>query len=265
MHTISSRKNPVVKEAADLAMRAAVRRETGLFLCEGARLCEDAARSGVEILRFFLTAGAHEKYRAYTEALLAACNEGYFIEPHVAELLSQTKNTQGVFCVCRQVDQGPAPYDEKSLVLENIQDPANLGAVMRTAEALGLPSIILTGASCDLYSPKALRASMGAVFRLPVYVTEDVTAVFAGFRDKGTPTYAALPDREALRLGSFRFPESCAVFVGNEGAGLSEAAIQGCDHRLTIPMGGRAESLNAAAAAAVIIWEMQKEGVRNDG
>lgn len=260
MQTISSRKNPLVKEAADIAVRASVRKEKGLFLCEGARLCEDAAKSGAEILRVFLTAEALEKYRLYVGVLLNSCSEVYIVEPHVAALLSQTKNTQGVFCVCRQLQRGEIPYDTKSLVLENIQDPANLGAVMRTAEALGLHSIILAGASCDLYSPKALRASMGAAFRLPVYIEEDVRTVFAGFHRNGVPTYAAVPDETALCLGSFRFPEACAVFVGNEGAGLSETAINSCGHRLTIPMQGRAESLNAAAAAAVIIWEMQKEG-----
>ena len=260
MQTISSRKNMLVKEAAEVAARASVRKEKGLFFCEGARLCADAAKSGAEILRVFLTAEGLEKYRPYAEALLGSCPEAYLVEPHVAALLSQTKNTQGVFCVCRQLQRGEIPYDKKSLVLENIQDPANLGAVMRTAEALGLHSMILAGASCDLYSPKALRASMGAAFRLPVYTEENVTDVLAGFRRNAVPAYAAVPDETALRLGSFRFPEACAVFVGNEGAGLSEAAINGCDHRLTIPMTGRAESLNAAAAAAVIIWEMQKEG-----
>ena len=260
MQTISSRKNPVVKAAAEIAARASVRREKGLFLCEGARLCEDAVKSGVEILRIFFTAKAQEKYHAHIKDLLCSCPEAYLIEPHVAALLSQTKNTQGVFCVCRQVKRDDPPYDVKSLVLENIQDPGNLGAVMCTAEALGLCSIILTGASCDLYSPKVLRASMGAVFRLQVYMVEKTEKVFTGFRAESAPTYAALPDENALRLGTFRFPEKCAVFVGNEGAGLSDFVIENCDCRLTIPMGGRAESLNAAAAAAILIWEMLKEG-----
>lgn len=260
MQTISSRKNPVVKAAADIADRASVRREKGLFLCEGARLCQDAVKSGVEILQLFLTAEAQKKYHGYVNDLLRSCPEVYLLEPHVAALLSQTKNTQGVFCVCRQVKRNDPPYDEKTLVLENIQDPGNLGAVMRTAEALGLHSMILTGVSCDLYSPKVLRASMGAVFRLPIYMVEETEKVFTGFHTESAPTYAALPDENALRLGAFRFPEKCAVFVGNEGAGLSGFVIEKCDCRLTIPMSGRAESLNAAAAAAILIWEMQKEG-----
>lgn len=260
MQTISSRKNPVVKLASEIASRASVRREKGLFFCEGARLCGDAAESEVEIQTVFFTAEAQEKYRMYTDALMGACQEAYLIEPHVAALLSQTKNTQGVFCVCRQTRRGAVPYDGKSLVLENIQDPANLGAVMRTAEALGLRDIILAGDSCDLYSPKVLRASMGAVFRLPVYLTGDTGGVIEDCRRNGVRTYAAVPDETALQLGGFRFPETCVVFVGNEGAGLSETVIGNCDHRLTIPMRGRAESLNAAAAAAVILWEMQKEG-----
>ena len=181
-------------------------------------------------------------------------------ELFLAALLSETKNTQGIFAVCRMERDTHAlsalPGKGRLLAVENMQDPANLGAVLRTAEALGIAGVLLVGECCDIYSPKVLRASMGAVFRLPFYEAEDITVALAALHALGYTAYAAVPDAAARPIHTCCFTEGSAVFIGNEGNGLTEAARLGCDVPVTIPMQGRAESLNAAAAASIVMWEL---------
>ena len=139
---ITSRQNKLVRRAAALGEDASARREQGLFLCEGARLCQDAALSGVEVEACFFTRRGEERYGQYLQPVLERAREAYRVEDHVARLLSSTKNGQGVFCLCRRPEglgmglsgrelSGPC------LVLEQLQDPGNLGTVLRTAEAPG--------------------------------------------------------------------------------------------------------------------------------
>lgn len=173
---ITSRKSSVVKNAAALLQKAENRSEAGLFMAEGARLCADAARSQTEIAACFFTENAAKKYKDYLDSVLKQAEHAYCIEEHIASMLSDTKNPQGIFCVCRmpkrRADGLPVsakpdtrPYHHV-LVMENIQDPSNMGNVLRTAEALGVRHLALVGACCDVYAPKVLRGSMGAVFRL---------------------------------------------------------------------------------------------------
>lgn len=255
---LTSRKNPLVKEAANLGASAKARKESGLFLVEGARLCEDAAKSGMEIIRTFYTHEAASKYNNYLHSVLQASAEAYVAETHVAELLAQTKHSQGIYCVCRKRNYGPADFTGKQVALENVQDPANLGAVLRTAEALGISSVILAGQTCDIYSPKTLRASMGAVFRMKIQMYDTAESLFAALGGNDVATYASVPDEKARKILDLHFPENCIIFIGNEGGGLSEQAISLCGEKITIPMLGRAESLNAAAAASILMWEMMK-------
>lgn len=262
---IESRKNELVKECARLGTSAALRREKGRCLLEGARLCADAAENGVRIEFLFFTQEAAQKYAAALHVLLAAAEKAFQVSPSVAALLSDTKTTQGVFCVCeitsKQTGLPPLLPGTGYLALENIQNPANLGAALRTAEAFGISGVILGGESrCDIWSPKALRAAMGAVFRLPLFEQEDMPGAVVQLRRLGFVAYAAVPDRTALPVTRADFSVPCVVVVGNEGSGLSESTQQSCSQRITIPMAGRAESLNAAASAAILMWEMTGAG-----
>lgn len=245
---ITSRKSALVREAAKPG--------EGLFLAEGARLCRDAAESGIEILQMLFTQAAREKYPDYLQAIAEVCNARYQIAGHVAPLLAETKNTQGVFCLCRIPKEENAALSGKILVLEGLQDPANLGAILRTAEALGIARVLLLGSGANPYGGKALRASMGAVFRMrPVWIPRRA-ALFSMLREAGIKTFAAVPRNG--RDFSVPFPENAAVLVGNEGNGLTPETIAACDACTTIPMQGRAESLGAAAAAGIIMWEMMR-------
>jgi TrmH family RNA methyltransferase len=260
LEKITARNNDKIKYACSLAASASKRRESGEFLLEGARLCSDAARSGVEIVRAFFTADAVSDYAQYVREVEAVCGECYEISGEVARKLSDTGTPQGVFCVCGMKDHSPAPLKEggRYLMLENVQDPSNLGAILRTAEALGIDAVIVSG-GCDIYNPKALRAAMGSSLRVDI-VTPDDPASFIGSNSGGGIHFlACVPSADALEIGNAvkDFSGGTTVCVlGNEGNGLTKETIDACDVRVTIPMRGRAESLNVSAAAAIAAWEL---------
>ena len=259
---ISSRRNKLIREAAALAASAERRRGEARFLCEGARLCEDAARSGVQIDRCFFTEQAQRRYGEYLNRILPAAQEQFLVEEHVADLLSSTRNSQGIFCVCEtpeNLKQGKQAFSGACAVLENLQDPGNLGTVLRTAEALGIGCVFLLGDCCDPLSPKVLRASMGAVFRISVVAETSPVRLRDLLKRRGYTLYAAVPDAAASPVTAIDFSEGLhAVLIGNEGNGLTKEAVALCGIRLTIPMAGRAESLNASAAATILLWEMNR-------
>ena len=265
---ITSRKNETVRDAVRLSGSAAYRREKRRFVAEGARLCRDAAESGAPVLALFYTGQAEEKYASYLAPAFGRAARQYRISPEVAACLSETKSPQGVFCMCEMPDGlSGLPTASKGghcLALENIRDPANLGAMLRTAEALGIRSVLLCGECCDVYSPKVLRASMGAVFRLPLFRGRDAAETLKALEGRGFTTLAAVPDSSAVPVTSLRLAGPAAVAVGNEGSGLTVEAQRACSLRVTIPMRGRAESLNAAASAAILMWELMRGGTEGE-
>ena len=144
------------------------------------------------------------------------------------------------------------------IALENMQDPSNLGAVARTAEALGISGIIISKGSVDPYSPKAQRAAMGSLLRLPVIVADNFSEQMKELKAKGMTLFATTITDADMNLGTFKFPSGSVVMIGNEGKGLSGEAISLADKKVTIVMSGRNESLNASVAASLFMWEMTK-------
>ena len=258
MEQITSKTNPRVKSAAALLDRRE-RKKTGLFLLEGARLCADAAENGVTVETLFLTAAAAEKYPAEAALLQRTAKQAFLVSEAAAEKLSDTKNSQHIFCVCRR--NGAAhPVDPGGLYvfLDNVQNPDNLGAVSRTAEALGFDGLIVSG-GCETDSPKALRASMGALLRFPVIAAEDGAALLRECKEKGMRLLATVPDRDADDITRLQLSSGAVLVIGNEGAGVSEETLTLCTDRVTIPMAGKAESLNAAAAAAIAMFVLKQK------
>lgn len=256
-----------MRQAAALAADPAARRETGLFLCEGARLCRDAVRSALAVEQVFFTPRARARYAPYLEEILAGSRAAYEITEPVAKLLADTRSSQEIFCVVRQ-PAGEGPSQGPCLVLENLQDPGNLGTVLRTAEALGVFRVLLLGACCDPFAPKTLRASMGAVFRLGLgNAWSDAEKCCKLLESQGYALHAAVPDAAAVPVTALDLSRGRhAVFVGNEGNGLTPETVALCHDRVTIPMAGRAESLNASAAATILLWELtRKGGLPHDG
>lgn len=259
MIRITARTNDKIKYAGKLCTDASERRKSGLFFLEGLRLCCDAVRSGVPIREVFVTDDALSRYHDELRPLLESGGEVYGITEEIAHKLADTKNPQGVFCIAKRLDKfyniDKINYNGIYIAVENLQTPGNLGAVARTAEALGLDGLIVSG-GCDIFNPKAQRAAMGSLLRLPVYDIAELPAFLRLCAEKGMATYAAVPDSDALPVTQMDRTGGLVCVIGNEGNGLSEEVIRGCRSAVTIPMRGRAESLNAAAAASVIMWEM---------
>ena len=259
---ITSRENPCVKHTAKLLSSAKYRSESNQFVVEGVRLCMDAVLSGVCIEKFFYTRQAAEKYGEQVEKISKNAAVSYRIGHNLVNQLFDTKSPQGVVCVCKMLDKNRCMVkmdnNSRFVVLENMQDPSNMGTVLRTAEALGINGVVLSKDCCDVYSPKVLRGSMGAVFRISFAVVEQLDKSIADMNAVGLCTYAAVPAHDALAVTQLRYDTGAAMVIGNEGNGLTQQTIQASTQRVTIPMRGRAESLNAAAAAGILMWEMMR-------
>lgn len=259
MITLTSKDNAHIKQAAKLQKSARYRRQTGLFVAEGLRVCADAAKSGAEIETLFLTQAALEKNTERCTELSAYAAKCFLVSPELFAHIGDTQTPQGVLAVIKALDKS-ALFDTiknggKFIALDNVQDPNNLGTILRSAEAFGVTGVILSADCCDVFNPKVVRGSMGAVFRLPVCTAEDLPQWFAAHPK--LHTYAAVV-ADAQPVTAIRFEEPCAIVIGNEGNGIRQATAAACHHRITIPMNGKAESLNASVAAAILIWEMVK-------
>lgn len=261
MDKIISRSNEKIKYAALLKESAEARRGAGLFILEGARLCSDAAAGGAALSQAFFTAEAINKYGSYVEIIANASPECYEITDEISCRLSDTRSPQGIFCVCKIPEKTEISqkinFSGTYLALENIQDPSNLGTICRTAEALGLSGLIVSG-GCDIYNPKALRAAMGSSLRLNIVETEDLPALLIFVFQKGMLTIASVISKEAMDIKNLQVNGGKVCVIGNEGSGISKETLDACAEKVTIPMKGKAESLNASAGAAIIMWELMR-------
>ncbi len=261
MEKITSKANDRVKFAVKIRESSSLRRQEKLFFAEGARLCFDAASTGVEIAEMYVTEKALSKYSDYVRLVEEKAERCFVVSEDVAEKLSDTKNSQGVFCLCKMLDKniniGKIKYNGKYIALEDVSNPANLGAVVRTAEAVGLDGVIVSG-GCDIYNPKSQRAAMGSLFRLNVVEVENLPETLKELSENGMAVLAGVPDSTAEKLTEVDMSGGVVAVIGNEGNGITEETCKVATKLVTIPMKGRAESLNAAAAASIIIWEMMR-------
>ena len=261
MEKITSKANDRIKYAVKIRENATFRKQEKLFFTEGARLCFDAASSGVEICELYVTEKALSKYEDYVRLVEKSAERCFVVSEDVAEKLSDTKNNQGVFCLCKMLDKntniGKIKYNGKYIALEGVSNPANFGAVVRTAEAVGLDGVIVSG-GCDIYNPKSQRAAMGSLFRLNVVETDDLPKTLKLLSENGMSIYAGVPAPSAEKITEVDMNGGVVAVIGNEGNGITEETCYAATKLVTIPMKGRAESLNAAAAASIIIWEMMR-------
>ncbi|MBP3381515.1 MAG: RNA methyltransferase [Clostridia bacterium] len=259
---ISSKENHLIKQWKQLSNDGKARKKQSLFACEGARLCADAALSGVCINVVLYTEHAAKTYGDRLNAVLAVAKNAYEITPQIASFMADTQSPQGIFCICamqkRNLSSDDLHTNGKYLALEDVQDPSNLGTIIRTAEALGIDGILLSAGCCDVYSAKVLRGSMGGVFRQQILHTADMGETAVALRKAGMHTYACVPADTATPISRLPLNKGCVCFIGNEGNGLRQSTIDACELSVTIPMAGRAESLNAAMAAGIVLWEMTR-------
>lgn len=261
MQEITSKDNPNIRLYQKLLSGKKYRRENGMFTLEGVRLVSDAISENAELHSVFVTENCLERLSQHGEALNFQDRERVFlISDELADKMSATENSQGIFAICRTLDK-PLFSDTiknggKYLLLHSLQDPGNLGTVIRTADAVGVDAVFLADC-CDLYNPKVVRSTMGSLFRLNVSEVK-FDEVFPLFEKRGVPTFAAVIDPDAVSLTECDFSKGGAVLIGNEGNGLPREVSSMCSERVTIKMQGNVNSLNAAMAAGIIMWELMK-------
>ncbi|MEE0956828.1 MAG: RNA methyltransferase [Ruminococcus sp.] len=260
MTLLTAKDNKIIKNTVKLKKSAKHRRKEGLFIAEGVRICMDAMLSKASIEVFFVTEAAMQRNNEEYLKLSGYCAKTYMVTPELFSHISDTQTPQGFLCVVKTLDKScqfdTIKVNGKMIALDQMQDPNNLGTVLRSAEAFGIDGIILSGNCCDIYSPKVVRGSMGAVFRIPFLICDSIESFLRA--NPQIESFAAVVDKNATPVTSLSFPSPCAVVIGNEGNGLSASTIEACTHSITIPMNGKAESLNASVAASVLIWEMTK-------
>lgn len=254
---ITSKDNPVIKLYQKLSSSKKERGIHGLFVLEGLRIVEDAIRENGRITHIILTVQAYEKYG---ENLLQADlrdTRTVVVSNELGNKIAQTESTQGVFAIC-SIPEKETPVlkrDGRYIVLFGLQDPGNAGMIIRTADALGIDGILMCG-SVDLYSPKVIRSTMGSVFRTDIFIENNEDRLFSLFDKSDIVTYASVIDSDAEKITECSLTSGSAVFIGNEGNGLPPAVSHRCHHRITIPMHGTINSLNAAMAAGIMMWEL---------
>lgn len=266
---ITSKDNPRIKQLAKLYSNRKYRRETGLFVIEGIRGCLDAliddiqngGRMEIEGVYYLeeLFEGVMAEHKAKLEKLPE--QKRFIITKEIADKISDTDSCQGIFVTARMLDK---PFTEDALkkggrylILDEVQDPGNLGTMIRTSDAVGLDGIVLAGNCVDLYNPKTVRSAVGSMPRVDIFVEKDFERVVEAFKLKGIPTAAAVISG-GVNVLKFDFTGGCAVVIGNEGRGLAESHVALCSDKVSIAMHGHIDSLNAATAATIFLWEMTR-------
>lgn len=244
---LTSRQNPLVRHMKKLGSDRGYRLGCEEFLCDGEKLLNEAVQNGAEITHVLYSGDLPDAARALPAQ--SASQE-------IVDYVSPLKNAQELLFSCRmpdaaQTDPGPGRH----ILLEGLRDPGNVGAVLRTAAAFGIDSVILLDC-VDIYNPKTLRASMGAVFRQRV-IHVDIDALPGIIGASGLKLYAATPGGDCVDVRSLP-RDNVAVAIGGEGSGLSDRLIHMSGGRVAIPMEPGCESLNAAVAAAVVMWELKR-------
>jgi len=253
MKTITSLKNPVVQEARALA-NAKDRARQNAFLLDGEHMVGEGLTMRPEAVRTVFV--DEKRIDRYAQLLNRAQGDVCAVPEHVLAAISQVKTPQGVAAVCalpqaRRLEE----MGNRLVLLENVQDPGNVGTVLRTLDAAGLDGCILTRGCADPFGPKTLRATMGSIFRVPMCTVENAAEAAQLLAAKGYAVIAAALDGEPFYERS-ALPEKWCVLIGNEGQGLTPETQQASTHRYRLPMRGGAESLNAAVAAAIFMYEL---------
>jgi len=277
---IRSRQNRRVVELCKLTDRKA-RRDTRKFRFDGVKLLEEAIKNGLEIESVFSSESRLPEVMAMLKQengtdVLGNGTSLFVLTDELFDKISEEKSPEGVICCAKYIDKfqknitiyNSADFlqmkNERIVLVESVRDPSNIGAMIRSAAALGIDRLIISSDCADIYHPRAVRASMGTLFNQPIDRTEDLPETVRQLRGAGRRVFAAALTEDSAMLGSFPILPGDCVVIGNEGHGLSEQTLKACTGSVIIPMGGRAESLNAAVAASLLMWEFSRADIRSE-
>ena len=275
---ITSLTNDTVKYIEKLKKKASFRREEGCFVVEGIRMIREVPENRRILL--FLTEDASRQH----PELASWCERTELVSPQVLQKLSDTETPQGMLAVVSMSDRAPSAEPARDaeptctaepardaeptrtaeplyLVLDGLQDPGNVGTLIRTAEAVGATEVLMSRNTADPYSPKVVRSTMGTIFRVSVRITEDLPSAIEELKKKGVVIFGTHLSGTDFYEADLTGP--AAFLIGNEGNGLSEAVAATADRLLKIPMEGKVESLNAAVSGSVVAYEAYRQRAHN--
>ena len=255
---ITSNSNKQIKALAQLVQKSKARRSEGLYVVEGIRMFREAPADKIQAVY------VSESFAAKPENLKALAGRQYeVLADSVYAHVSDTKTPQGILVVLKMNKYPPADIlagNERPLilVLENIQDPGNLGTMFRTGEGAGISGIIMDRNTVDVYNPKTIRSTMGSIYRVPFIIADDLKATVEGLKKSGISVYAAHLEG-SVPYDQPDYTKGSAFMIGNEGNGLTAELTKAADKYIRIPMGGQLESLNAAMAAGILMYEANRQ------
>ena len=273
---IRSRQNRRVVELCKLTDRKA-REAAKKFRFDGIKLLLEAIKNGVDVESVFVKESAREAIEPMLRHgdgsdVFGNSTALFVLTDDLFDKISEEKSPEGVICCAKYIDKfqknitiyNSADFlymkNEQIVLLESVRDPSNIGAVIRSAAALGVDRLILSADCADIYHPRAVRASMGTLFNQSIDRVSDLAKTVEQLKASGRRVYAAALTEDASELGSFPVLRGDCVVIGNEGHGLSDATVAACTGCVIIPMSGRAESFNAAVAASILMWEFSRSG-----
>ena len=256
---INSRDNNTIKKIRSLQTRAG-RKKSGLFFIEGTRIVDEALSAAPEQILFIVISKTYEETHDL-KALEYLKNYDCSIVPDsLFRELSDTETPQGILAVMKISGIKANDFSFKEyyvLILDNVRDPGNIGTILRTAEAMGFDSIFLTKGCADIYSPKVLRSTMGSVFRIKLYANCDIADINLLKKNNYSIISTSL-DESSVILDAVDTQKKLAVVIGSEADGVSKELLSISDIQVKIPMKGKTESLNAAVAAAIVMYYFSK-------
>lgn len=258
---ITSTSNGKVKRLVNLKKKRKARDEEKVFLVEGIRMFREVPKK--KLREVYVSESFYKREKDVVEKVLDG--SGAVLETlsdTVFGYVSDTKTPQGVLCVAEQMNYTLEEVLDGDmqhlLVLDNLQDPGNVGTIVRTAEGAGVTGIVMSHDCVDIYNPKVIRATMGSIYRMPFYYAEDLLETIDKIKEKGITAYAAHLNKSA-EYDTEDYRKPCAFFIGNEGNGLRDEIAEVADMYIKIPMCGQVESLNAAIASSILMFEVQRQ------
>ena len=250
MRTISSKDNKIFRLCQQLSHKK-YRDKLGLYLIEGENLLEEAVKNGAAIKTVLMC-------RDYRGSLFGTEDKAFCLSDKLFEQLSQTETTQGIMAIVEKPELSPDRFLDRGggnfIVLDRLQDPGNIGTILRTADAAGYELAIVMKGTADVFSPKAVRAATGSLFRMPVVFMDSVDELMEFTRAAGKKLVATCFDTDRYYYDE-NLKGNIALIIGNEGSGISRELIECSDLKIKIPMHGNIESLNASVAAGILMYE----------
>lgn len=253
MQLITSKKNDVIKEIKKLDTKKN-RKKTNRYLIEGLHLVDEALKYNVDIIQVLAT----DKYLNH-RLVKENYDTAFEISEDLAEYISDTKSPQGIFAVARINEESKiSDFNGKWILLDNVQDPGNVGTIIRTADAAGFDGVVLGDNTADVYQGKVQRATQGSQFHIKT-ITTDTKYIMSEFKNNGIPVWATEVNRHAKPITKLDKTENVLIVMGNEANGLSKEVLEIADEQTFIPIFGKAESLNVGVAASVMMYYLTLE------